>query len=85
MYKIASLFAGVGGIDLGFEQTGHFKTVWANEYDDKARETFRCNFSNKSNSLLIFPLTLSIKYSFTSAKTFSFCGLVVCSIFCCFL
>lgn len=47
MYKVASLFAGVGGIDLGFEQTGHFQTIWANEYDDKARETFRCNFLNE--------------------------------------
>lgn len=43
MYKIASLFAGVGGIDLGFEQTGKFKTIWANEYDKKAQETFKLN------------------------------------------
>lgn len=43
MYKIASLFAGVGGIDLGFEQTGKFKTIWANEYDAKAQDTFRLN------------------------------------------
>ena len=31
MYRVASLFSGVGGIDLGFEKTGQFKTVWANE------------------------------------------------------
>lgn len=43
MYKIASLFAGVGGIDLGFEQTGKFQTIWANEYDQKAQETFKLN------------------------------------------
>ena len=43
MYKIASLFAGVGGIDLGFEQTGGFQTIWANEFDSKAKETFRMN------------------------------------------
>ncbi|QZN88215.1 DNA cytosine methyltransferase [Vagococcus lutrae] len=43
MYKIASLFAGVGGIDLGFEQTGKFETVWANEFDSKAQETFKLN------------------------------------------
>ena len=29
MYSIASFFAGVGGIDLGFEQTGGFETVYA--------------------------------------------------------
>lgn len=45
MYKIASLFAGVGGIDLGFEMTGKFKTIWANEYDKNARLTYIKNFS----------------------------------------
>ena len=29
---LVSLFAGAGGMDIGFEQAG-FKTVWANEYD----------------------------------------------------
>lgn len=42
-----SLFAGVGGIDLGFESTGYFKTIWANEFDSKATETYRANFKNK--------------------------------------
>lgn len=45
--KMASLFAGVGGIDLGFELTNHFNTVWANEQDAKACETYRINFKNK--------------------------------------
>lgn len=36
-------FAGVGGIDLGFEGQG-FQTVYANEFDTKARETFALNF-----------------------------------------
>ena len=44
MYKVASLFAGVGGIDLGFEMTGNFKTIWANEYDKNARVTYLHNF-----------------------------------------
>lgn len=39
----ASFFAGVGGIDLGFEEHG-FKTIYANEFDAKARETFALNF-----------------------------------------
>ena len=46
MYKIASLFAGVGGIDLGFEMTGKFKTVYANEFDKNARITYSENFSS---------------------------------------
>ena len=39
----ASFFAGVGGIDLGFENQG-FRTIYANEFDEKARETFALNF-----------------------------------------
>ena len=39
----ASFFAGVGGIDLGFESQG-FRTIYANEFDTKARETFSLNF-----------------------------------------
>ena len=40
---VASFFAGVGGIDLGFESQD-FRTVYANEFDEKARETFALNF-----------------------------------------
>ncbi|MGO1469737.1 MAG: DNA cytosine methyltransferase, partial [Tissierella sp.] len=32
-HTIASFFAGVGGIELGFEQTGEFRAVYANEFD----------------------------------------------------
>ena len=44
MYTIASFFAGVGGIDLGFTQTGKCRTIYANEFDPYAGETFRENF-----------------------------------------
>mgnify|MGYP002739986635 FL=1 len=36
----ASLFCGAGGIDIGFERAG-FKTVWANDINRDACETFR--------------------------------------------
>ncbi len=38
----ASFFSGVGGIDIAFEQNG-FKTIYANEFDDKACETYSAN------------------------------------------
>ncbi|QJS97873.1 DNA cytosine methyltransferase [Dolosigranulum pigrum] len=44
-YKIASLFAGVGGIELGFEQTGYFETIYANEFDEKASKTYSANYN----------------------------------------
>ena len=38
----ASFFAGVGGIDLGFEQAG-FKTVYANEFDEYPAQIYEAN------------------------------------------
>ncbi|SDN78976.1 DNA (cytosine-5-)-methyltransferase [Alkalicoccus daliensis] len=43
---VGSLFAGVGGIDLGFEKAGA-EIVWANEIDKNAAVTYRLNFSNE--------------------------------------
>lgn len=42
---IGSLFAGIGGIELGFEQLG-FRTIWANEIDTDACVTYRHNFTD---------------------------------------
>lgn len=42
--NLVSFFAGVGGIDKGFENAG-FKTLWANELDTYAAETFKANFN----------------------------------------
>lgn len=42
--KIISFFAGVGGIDYGFEKTGDFKVIYANEFDKHARVTYEENF-----------------------------------------
>lgn len=41
-FKILSLFAGAGGLDLGFEKAG-FDIVYANEYDKSIWETYEKN------------------------------------------
>lgn len=42
-YKVGSLFAGMGGIDIAFEKAGA-KIIWANEIDKYACISYRLNF-----------------------------------------
>ena len=44
--NVGSMFAGIGGICLGFQQAG-FNIVWANEKDAAACRTYRHNFGDK--------------------------------------
>ena len=46
LYKSIDLFAGIGGIRLGFEQAfcDSIKTVFVSEIDRKAQETYKANF-----------------------------------------
>ena len=51
VYKVGSLFAGIGGVCLGFQQAkidgqAEYQLVWANEIDEYACETYRTNFSH---------------------------------------
>jgi DNA (cytosine-5)-methyltransferase 1 len=43
--KAVSLFSGAGGMDVGFVSAG-FETLWANDFDSKACETYAANHSN---------------------------------------
>ena len=43
--KIISLFAGAGGMDLGFKNAG-FDIMWANDFDPDSVKTYRRNFGN---------------------------------------
>ena len=43
--KILSLFAGAGGMDLGFKNAG-FDVVWANDFDPDSVKTYKRNFGD---------------------------------------
>lgn len=43
--KLVSLFAGAGGMDLGFKKAG-FNIIWANEFDKTIWETYKKNHNN---------------------------------------
>ena len=51
VYKVGSLFAGVGGVCLGFKNAQiddkKYELVWANEMDEYACATYRNNFEHK--------------------------------------
>ncbi len=44
--NVGGLFAGIGGIELGFKKAG-FSISWANEIDKNAAETYRKNHDHK--------------------------------------
>ncbi|MFR1315636.1 MAG: DNA cytosine methyltransferase [Clostridium perfringens] len=50
MLKTVALFAGCGGLDLGFKNAG-FNIIWANDNNKKVQETYRYN--HKETELVI--------------------------------
>ncbi|MCF7834273.1 MAG: DNA cytosine methyltransferase [Candidatus Pacebacteria bacterium] len=44
-FKTIDLFAGIGGIRMGFENAG-FKTVFANDFDAPCKQTYDINFKD---------------------------------------
>ena len=49
MITVGSLFSGIGGIDLGLERTGKFKTIWFSEVDDYANTVLRKHWPEVPN------------------------------------
>ncbi len=52
---VIDLFAGVGGLSLGFEQAG-FEVVLANEYDSEIAQAYREN--HKSTRMIVGDITI---------------------------
>lgn len=50
MYRSIDLFAGIGGIRLGFDKVfnNEIETVFVSEWDKKAKETYRANFDDEA-------------------------------------
>ena len=46
MLRTIDLFAGIGGVRIGFENTGFFKTVFANDFDSSCKVTYDSNFED---------------------------------------
>jgi DNA (cytosine-5)-methyltransferase 1 len=53
-YRTIDLFAGIGGIRLGFEKAG-FKTVFANDFEKNCKPTYDLNF--KDSKLIVEDIT----------------------------
>lgn len=49
-YKVLDLFAGAGGLSLGFSQTGRFETVMAVEINENAAKTYTQNHKIEVNT-----------------------------------
>lgn len=70
VYRSIDLFAGIGGIRLGFDQAFHssIKTVFVSEWDKSAQKTYQANFHDS------FPISGDItKINETDIPLFDIC------------
>jgi len=49
MITVGSLFSGIGGLELGLERTGGFKTIWFSEIDDYASAVLKKHWPGIQN------------------------------------
>lgn len=49
MITVGSLFSGIGGLELGLERTGGFKTIWFSEIDDYASAVLKKHWPETPN------------------------------------
>lgn len=62
-FTFADLFAGIGGMRIGFEQAGG-TCVLTSEIDDKAMETYNANFTNSPEHKFVADVTKLTKADF---------------------
>lgn len=55
-----SLFSGAGGLDVGFEKAG-FKTIFANEFDHDAANTWRANRPDNADTMVEGDINVHLK------------------------
>ena len=56
--KVASFFAGCGGLDYAFHHNEKFEVVFSNDFDDRACETYEHNFKFKLSVRIFARLTI---------------------------
>ena len=73
MYKSIDLFAGIGGIRLGFDKAfkDDISTVFVSEWDLKAQESYAANFHDPIKFMAI-----SLKWQLAQFLSMIFCWLV---------
>jgi DNA (cytosine-5)-methyltransferase 1 len=67
--KLISLFAGCGGLDLGFKMAG-YETVWANDFDKDAQAVFSLNLGSIDGRDILFVPEDEIPYGDVLAAGF---------------
>ena len=59
---VGSLFSGIGGIDIAFQQAG-YKVVWAIEKDAACCRTYRHNFRDVDLIEKILGMLIRVRWS----------------------
>ena len=54
IYNVIDLFAGAGGLSLGFKQTGQVNIIAAAENNPNARKTYKRNFDLRERNGFVF-------------------------------
>ena len=53
-YRMATLFSGAGGLDMGFEMSGRFNMLFANDILQEPAESYSNNFQHRIEDVLNF-------------------------------